>query len=138
VHRLRPQPYIEALSSSIRVKEDATEQVVAKYRAVAAHGGLAQVASDYRIGSLYHDLALGLMFELPAELDPNVAAGLRRSLRQQAVAYLKRAVASYRTSLGGPQLPEAELWRLAAETDLRGARDVLGEAGEPEPKAAPL
>jgi hypothetical protein len=34
--------------------------------------------------------------------------------------------------LGGaaPNQADDEIWRLAAETDLRGARDALGEAGE--------
>jgi hypothetical protein len=128
VHRLRPRPFIEALSSSIRAKELATEDVVASYRAVADHGGLASIASHYRAGSLYHDLALGLLFELPPELDPNVAAGLRRTLRGRAQAYLKKAVAEYELALGATATPDSELWRLAAETDLRAARDVLGEA----------
>ena len=133
VHKLRPRPIIEALSTSIRVKEEATEDAVLKYRAVAEHGGLAQIAASYRIGSLYHDLALGLLFELPPELDPAVAAGLRRTLRGRAVAYLKKAVTEYRASLTAPKHPYDELWRLAAETDLRGVRDVLGEAGEKSP-----
>ncbi|TMQ08228.1 MAG: hypothetical protein E6J91_33745 [Deltaproteobacteria bacterium] len=130
VHKLRPRPVLEALSSSIRVKEDATEDVVARYRAVAEHGGLAVIAASYRAGSLYHDLALGLLFELPPELDPAVAAGLRRTLRGRAIAYLKKAVIEYRAVLSAPKHSDDELWRLAAETDLRGARDLLGEAGE--------
>ena len=145
VHRLRPRPIIEALSTSIRAKEDATEAVVAQYRAVAEHGGVAFVAGHYRAGSLYHDLALGLLFELPPELDPNVAAGLRRTLRRRALLYLERAAAEYRLALARPgsagprsadeigakvdavPLKEAELWRIAAETDLRAALDLLGE-----------
>ncbi|MBL0212914.1 MAG: hypothetical protein IPQ07_03450 [Myxococcales bacterium] len=129
VHRLRPRPIIEALSTSIRAKEEATEAVVAQYRAIAEVGGLAMVAGHYRAGSLYHDLALGLLFELPPELDPNVAAGLRRTLRGRALVYLKKAAAEYRLAIGTATVPEAELWRLAAETDLRAAQDVLGEAG---------
>ncbi|HET9626029.1 MAG TPA: hypothetical protein VFP84_31930, partial [Kofleriaceae bacterium] len=130
VHTLRAHPVLEALSTSIRAKENATEDVVQKYRAVAEHGGLAQIAASYRAGSLYHDLALGLLFELPPELDPAVAAGLRRTLRGRAVAYLKKAVTEYRASLAVTKLADDELWRLAAESDLRGALDVLGEAGE--------
>ena len=134
VRRLHPQPFIEALSSSIRLKEDATEEVVAKYRAVAEHGGLAQIAADYRAGSLYHDLALGLLFELPPELNPSIAAALRRTLRASSLTYLRKAVERYQACLAAPVTPDArndaELWRLAAETDLRGARDVLGEAGQ--------
>ncbi len=91
VHAIRPQQRLE-----VWAKEDATEDVVAKYRVVAEHGGLAQVAADYRTGSLYHDLALGLLFELPPELDPNVAAG------PAPLAYCKSAAASYRASLGEP------------------------------------
>lgn len=128
VHEMRPRAVIEALSSSLRDKEDATEDVVAKYRKVAERGGLAQVAADYRTGSLYHDLALGLLFELPPELDPSFAAGLRRTLRVRAVAYLRRAVTAYRACLAGPSTPDSELWRLAAETDLRSASDVLASA----------
>jgi hypothetical protein len=128
VHQMRPRAVIEALSSSLREKEDATEDVVAKYRAVADHGGLAQVAADYRTGSLYHDLALGLLFELPPELDPAFAAGLRRTLRVRAIAYLRRAVVAYRACLATQSTPDAELWQLAAETDLRSASDVLASA----------
>ena len=40
------------------------------------------------------------------------------------------AVAEYVACQGGPQTPDSELWRLAAETDLRRARDVLGGAGK--------
>jgi hypothetical protein len=131
VHELRPRLYIEKLSASIRAKEEATEDVVAKYRVVRERGGLAQIASDYRIGSLYQDLGLGLLFEpLPAELDPSGAAGLRRTLRASALAYLKRAVVAYRASLAVPAPPDSELWRLAADTDLHGALAILGEAGE--------
>lgn len=127
VHRLRPRPIIEALSSSIRMKEDATEAVVVQYRAIAEHGGIALIAGHYRAGSLYHDLALGLLFELPPELDPNVAAGLRRTLRRRALQYLEKAAAEYKLAIGAPPLQEAELWRLAAETSLRAAQDLLGE-----------
>lgn len=128
VHRLRPRPIIEALSTSIRAKEDATEAVVAQYRAIAEDGGLALVAGHYRAGSLYHDLALGLLFELPPELDPNVAAGLRRTLRGRALIYLRKAAAEYKLAIDAEPLPEAELWKIAAETDLRAAQDLLGES----------
>ena len=112
VHAMRPRQRLE-----VWAKEDATEEVIAMYRAVRDKGGVAQVAADFRIGSLYHDLALGLLFGGVAEL------------RIRALAYLKSAAAQYRASLAGPQVPEAELWRLAAETDLRNAQDVLTAAG---------
>ncbi len=127
VHRFRPRPIIETLSTSIRAKEDMTEAVVALYRAIADHGGVALVAAHYRAGSLYHDLALGLLFELPPELDQNVAAGLRRTLRGRALIYLRKAAADYKLAIDAGPLPDAELWRIHAETDVRAVRDLLGE-----------
>jgi hypothetical protein len=126
VHAIRPHQRLE-----IWAKEDATEELVAMYRAIrdkaaeragsatagTSTAALAQIAAEYRIGSLYHDLALGLLFGGAAEL------------RGRALAYLKLAATAYRASLAGPTLPDAELWRLAAETDLRNARDVLAAAG---------
>jgi hypothetical protein len=125
VHAIRPRQRLD-----VWAKEDATEEVAARYRKVAEAGGLAKIAADYRIGSLYHDLALGLLFEVPSGLAPSVAGELRRTLRTRALAYLKRAVASYQDCLAAPKSPDAELWQLAAETDLRNARDVLGEASQ--------
>jgi hypothetical protein len=123
--KLQPRPVIESLSSSIRAKEHATEVVVAKYHAVTAHGGLAQIASNYRAGTLYHDLALGLLFELPSELDPSVAAGLRRTLRGRALGYLHKAVAEYRLAITAPAAPGADPWLAAAQRDLRSVQDIL-------------
>jgi hypothetical protein len=133
LHRRQPRP-IELLLGD---REDATEGLVARYHQLESAGGLAQIAASYRIGTLYHDLALALLFELQegnivAKLEPTVAAGVRRTLRGRAVMYLKRAAAAYRTSLAGPESGDAELWRLAAEDGLTGVRDVLREAGEGE------
>jgi hypothetical protein len=111
VHAIHPHERLE-----VWAKEDATEDLVARYRAIADAGGLALVAAEYRIGSLYHDLALGLLFERQGEL------------RGPAIAYLKSAAAAYKASLAAPPLADAELWRLAAETDLRTAQDVLAAA----------
>jgi len=130
VKKLRLRPNIEAVFATIRYKEDATEGVVAKYRAVAARGGLAKIASHYRAGSLYQDLAIALQFELPPELGQQSKVDLRHILRTRAVFYLKKAVAEYVACLGVPQTADSELWRLAAETDLRRARDVLGGTGK--------
>ena len=112
VHAIRPHERLE-----VWAKEDATEDVVGTYRAIAEHGGLAQIAAEYRIGSLYQDLALGLLFERLGEL------------RAPAIAYLEKAAAAYKASLTTPPSPDAELWRLAAETDLRTVLDVLAAAG---------
>ncbi|MFT3700234.1 MAG: hypothetical protein QM831_44225 [Kofleriaceae bacterium] len=98
---------------SIWAKEDATEEAVGMYRALRDKGAVAQVAADYRIGSLYHDLALAL---LSAD-------------RSHALAYLKSAASAYRASLAGAASPDTELWRLAADAALRSAQDVLRAAG---------
>jgi hypothetical protein len=129
VHGFQPRAFDVLLGA----KEDAIEGVVGQYRKLVEAGGLAQVAADYRIGSLYHDLGLSLLFApLPPGFDPSVQVGLRDVLRGRALAYCKRAASFYRASLAGPALPDAELWRLAAESDLRTVVDVLREAGERE------
>jgi hypothetical protein len=119
VHRFQPRPFEVLLGA----KEDATEAVVERYRAIAEHAGLPHIAASYRIGSLYHDLAFGLLFELP-QLVPSVGV----ALRVRALGYLKAAIAAYEACLAGAAPAEAELWRLAAEADLRAAKDVLGAA----------
>jgi tetratricopeptide (TPR) repeat protein len=124
-HRLRPRGVIQVLSSSIRAKEIATETAVRAFRDVAELGPAA-IAADYRIGSAYHDLALALVFELPPELDPGVAGQLRRTLRANALGYLRKAVTAYRRALER-SVPGAELWIAAAQSDLRAALDLLGE-----------
>jgi hypothetical protein len=133
LHRRQPRP-IELLLGD---REDATVGLVARYHELESAGGLAQIAASYRIGTLYHDLALALLFELQegnivAKLEPAVAAGVRRTLRGRALFYLKRAAAAYHTSLAGPESGDAELWRLAAEEGEHAAQAVLREAGEGE------
>lgn len=116
VHAMRPRQRL-----AVWEKEDATADVVRRYRAIAESGGVAQIAAEFRIGTLYHDLAIGLLVE-------PIAADLRRTLRNGAYGFLKKAIAAYSASLAVPASQEAELWRLNAETHLRAAQDVLGEA----------
>jgi hypothetical protein len=117
VHAMRPRQRL-----AVWEKEDATGDVVRRYRAIAEQGGVAQIAAEYRVGTLYHDLAIGLLIE-------PIAADLRRTLRAGAYGFLKKAITAYKASLAVKSAPqEMELWRLAAETDLRAAQDVLGEA----------
>ena len=81
-HKARLRIVIEALTKSINEKIDRTATVVAMYRGIAERGGLALVAATYRAGSLYHDLALELVFaDLPPELERASADGLRGTLR---------------------------------------------------------
>lgn len=130
VHRARLRIAIEALTKSINIKVNQFTAVVAKYQAIAKRGPLPLIAATYRAGSLYHDLALELAFaEMPPELERRSSEGLRATLRGLAITYLKKAVAEYRACVEAPQVPEGELWRLAAETDMRRAIDVLRAAG---------
>jgi len=128
-HRIRMKPVLEALSGSVRHKENATEAAVRAYREIAAAGGVATVAAEFRAGTLYHDLAVELVFDLPPELDPGVAARLRRTLRASAVAYLKRSIAAYERALAVPAAgADVDPWRVAAEASVRAARELLAGA----------
>lgn len=135
-HKARLRIVLEALTRSITNRINRTASVVARYRAIAERGGIARVAATYRGGSLYHDLALELAFaDLPPELEKGKAS-LRETLNNLAIVYLKKAVAEYRAALAARVEPSAggdpaaaELWRLAAETNMRRALDVLRAAG---------
>jgi tetratricopeptide (TPR) repeat protein len=130
IHRGRLRIVIEALQKTIDARINQAGVVIAKYRAIAERGGLPMIAATYRAGSLFHDLALELVFaDLPPELEGRSAGGLRATLRGLAITYLKKAVAEYRACIEAPQHPDGELWRLAAETDIRRATDVLRAAG---------
>jgi hypothetical protein len=115
VHSMRPRQRL-----AVWEKEDATAGVVRRYRAIAEQGGVAQAAAEFRIGTLYHDLAIGLLVE-------PLGGELRRTLRPGAYAFLKKAVTAYKASLAVKSTPESEQWRLAAQVNLRAALDVLGE-----------
>ena len=115
-HAMRPRQRL-----AVWEKEDATADAVRRYRGIAEHGGVVQIAAEFRIGTLYHDLAIGLLVE-------PIAPDLRRTLRAGAYGFLKKAIAAYKASLAvkTPQDTDS-VWRLAAQTQLRAAQDVLGE-----------
>lgn len=120
VHALRPRERLVVWE-----KEDATTDAVRRYRAIAEAGGIAELAAEYRIGTLYHDLAIALLVE-------PLSADLRRTLRPSAYGFLKKAITAYKASLA-VKVPANEVdsvWRLAAETNMRAAQDVLGEAAQ--------
>jgi hypothetical protein len=130
-YRVRLEPRLEQLRASVRVKENAMDAAVRGYRQVAALGEpVATVAAEFRIASLYHDLALSLMFDLPPELEPRVAARLKRSLRSNAIAQLGRAETAYRRCLEAGDAesmhPSSERWIAAAKLGLRSVQDLLG------------
>lgn len=130
-HRIRLQPRLEALRTSVRAKESAMEKAVRAYLSVVDLGSAdATVAAEFRAGSLYHDLAVALMFDLPPELEAQVAAKLRRSHRARAIKYLGRARAAYRRSLEAGESAEpmskSERWLVPAAAGLRSVEDLLG------------
>ncbi|MCG8417943.1 MAG: hypothetical protein MJE77_08380 [Proteobacteria bacterium] len=127
-HHIRLAPRLERLRAGVRAKENAMEAAVRAYRAVLSHREVAAiVAAEFRIGSLYHDLALSLMFDLPPELEPRAREQLRRSLRVSAMSYLRRARAAYQRSLDrAVDPPVGERWTVAARVGLRSVSDLLG------------
>lgn len=129
-HRIRLRPRIEALRAAIRQKQSAMDSAVKGYRAVIDLGEpVAVAAAEFRIGSLYNDLAISLMFDLPPELERSEAARLRSSLNARAIADLRRARDAYRRSLAaaGPvgERPAVASWRVAAELGARTVADLL-------------
>lgn len=133
VHRIRVRPVFTSLYGSLVEKERATESLVAKYRAIAESGGLAEIAARYRAGSLYHDNATSLfVVVLPPELGDTEQAQARERYRARAWANLERAAAEYRASIAVPlpATPDSDLWRLAAETELRRATALLEARGK--------
>jgi hypothetical protein len=131
VHRIRVRPVFTSLYGALRLKEDATDALVAKYRQIAEAGGLAATAAHYRAGSLYHDFATSLfVVVLPPELGDTEQAQARERYRARAWANLEHAAAEYRAALDVPATPDADLWRLAAETELRRATALLEARGK--------
>jgi hypothetical protein len=131
VHRVRVRPVFTSLYGALVLKENATEGLVAKYRGIAEAGGLAEIAAHYRAGSLYHDFATSLfVVVLPPELGDTEQTQARDRYRARAWANLERAAAEYRASLAVAATPESDLWRLAAETELRRATALLEARGK--------
>jgi hypothetical protein len=130
-HARRLRPRLEDLRAGVRSKRHALDAAVRGYRRVIALGEpVATVAAEFRIASLSYDLALALTFDLPPELEEDVASELRRSLRAQAVADRNRAQAAYARALeagrDGRAGPAATVWLEAAELGLRSVASLAG------------
>jgi hypothetical protein len=129
-HPTRLRPRIFELRAAIRQKQNAMDGAVRAYRAVAELGEpAATVAAEFRIGSLFNDLSISLMFDLPPELERNEATRLRGSLSSRAIADLRRARDAYRRCLEAaelvPRRDDVANWRAAAELGLRTVEDLL-------------
>ena len=129
-HRRRPRPRLVDLQASVRGKRAALESAVRAYRQVVALGEpTAVVAAEFRIASLYYDLALSLTFDLPPELDSSAATQLRQQLRTKALADRNNARRAYLRALeagrDGRSGAAGAVWLEAAELGLRSVEDLL-------------
>jgi hypothetical protein len=127
-HQTRVRPRLEELRASVREKQRALDSAVRVYRTTIALGeAVATVAAEYRIGSLYRDHAVSLLFDLPAELEPLEKARLRRSLRARALAELRRAQQHYERCLEEAHKAPRRVdgWRAAGELGLTAVEDLL-------------
>lgn len=127
-HRRLLKPRLEALVVSIRGKRASMERAVRAYRDVADSGvaeGL--VASEFRIASLYYDFSLSLTFELPSELDPEIASSMRNSLRSEVNQLRAKARSAYARSLAAASKagPTVKQWSAAAAIGLASVDDLL-------------
>jgi hypothetical protein len=129
-HARRLRPRLEDLRAGVRSKRGALEAAARAYRQVVALGEPAAViAAEFRIASLYYDLALSLTFDLPPELEPSAAAEWRQTLRARALADRDRARAAYLRALeagrDGRGGVAGQVWYEAAELGLRSVEDLL-------------
>jgi tetratricopeptide (TPR) repeat protein len=129
-HGRRLRPRLEDLRASERSKRYALESAVRAYRQVVALGEpTAVVAAEFRIASLYYDLALSLTFDLPPELDPGAATRWRQSLRAKALSDRNNARKAYLRALeagrDGRAGDAGAVWLEAAELGLRSVEDLL-------------
>ncbi len=128
-HRFRLKPRLEALGASLEGKRTAMRRAVSAYREVVdSEVPTAVLAAEFRIASIYHDYSLALSFELPDELDSQVASRLRSSLLSEVRQVRARSRSAYVRSLdankgrSGPQVRE---WADAATRGLASVKDLL-------------
>lgn len=129
-HARRLRPRLEDLRAGVRSKRAALDAAVRAYRQVVALGEpAAVVAAEFRIASLYYDLALSLTFDLPPELDSSAATQWRQQLRAKALADRNNARKAYLSALeagrDGRAGPAGAVWLEAAELGLRSVEDLL-------------
>ncbi len=129
-HGRRLRPRLEDLRAGVRSKRAALESAVRAYRQVVALGEPAAViAAEFRIASLYYDLALSLTFDLPPELDSGAAIQWRQQLRAKALSDRNNARKAYLRALeagrDGRAGAAGAVWLEAAELGLRSVEDLL-------------
>ncbi len=126
-HRFRLKPRIEALG--IQGKRGAMQKAVDAYLEVTKSGvPSVMVAAQFRIASIYHDYSLALVFELPDELDPQVARRLRSSLQSEVRQVRARARSAYVRSLEANKArsgAQANTWAEASSRGLASIKDIM-------------
>jgi tetratricopeptide (TPR) repeat protein len=110
-----------------------TERLAALEAAERAYGAVldfgepaASCAAEFRIGSLYHDLALAVGSEQPREpLDHAAMGRLRRQQRARSTRFLETARAAYRRSLASEETAAGQRWRRETQAALHSAEVLL-------------
>lgn len=99
-HKLGLQPRLETIDAAKAKKIRALRRAVAAYSELLEKGKAdARAAALFRIASMYHHLAEALAFRRPPELLPAAARQLRRELRSESSAYLRKALRAYRKAM---------------------------------------
>jgi hypothetical protein len=125
-HRTDVRPRIEDPEAGARVRLRAAQSAERAYRGIIDLGEPpATVAAEFRIATLYHDMAIQLGSETPPELEGSALARLRRRLQAKAPGYLRAARAAYRRSLAIEATAASDRWRRAAEQGLATVEVLL-------------
>jgi len=125
-HRVVVAPTLENINAILRIKRQALAVAVAAYQEVAPGGGpAARAAAYFRMGAMHHHLAEALAFELPTELLPSVAARLRRRLRKESTAHLRKSLGNYRKAAGTPDTAATAPWRGLAAREVKTLARIL-------------
>jgi len=129
-HAVKVKPRIEDPQAGARARQRAAEVAARAYGAVVDLGEpAATVAAEFRIGSLYHDLAVALVSEAPPELDRRAAARLRRQQKAKAARHLRTARAAYLRSRAIGESAASARWRREAR-EQQASVDVLLQGSE--------
>lgn len=125
-HRVVVAPTLENINTILRFKRKALTAAVAAYQKVAEGGGpAARAAAYFRMGATHHNLAEALAFELPTELLPSVARTLRRRLRKESTAHLRKSLANYRKAAGTEDTSATAPWRGLAAREVKTLARIL-------------
>lgn len=125
-HRVVVAPTLENINAILRIKRKALAVALAAYHEVAQGGGpAARAAAYFRMGAMHHHLAEALAFELPTELLPSVAARLRRRLRKESTAHLRKSLSNYRKATGTPDSAATAPWRGLAAREVKTLSRIL-------------